>query len=170
MNTEEFVEKLNGVSGRLRNLISGSLKPDDVDDVYQDVVTDAWQGSEEFQGKSGFFTWITRIATNRIYKHRSEHVTERLTLELHDRMDESVDVEEKAARTLRVEMIHTALQKLEARDRTALTLYYIDGLSLRETAIRMDVTETNMSTILNRARERMKEQLPIHLEYERRGI
>ncbi len=56
-------------------------------------------------------------------------------------------------------VIQDALAKLTERDRMLLTLTYYEGLSLRETAETMKMTESNVKVCLHRARKRLRKQL-----------
>lgn len=51
--------------GRIRNLVwKYAPGPDDVDDLMQEVAIKAYNGLGNFRRKSGFYTWLYRIATN----------------------------------------------------------------------------------------------------------
>ena len=52
-------------------------------------------------------------------------------------------------------IIEFALNKLPINDRTAITMYYIDGLSRREIAAHIKVSPTQVSRIIKRALNRL---------------
>jgi len=55
--------------------------------------------------------------------------------------------------------VRAALERIGTRQRRALVLKTVDGLSYREIAARLRVSETNVGVLIHRARERLREIL-----------
>lgn len=71
------------------------------------------------------------------------------------RVIDPTDPIEGIARAEQAGRVVEALRELNVRDRELLRLFEVEGLSTREVARRMKLTEGNVSVILHRARDRM---------------
>jgi RNA polymerase sigma-70 factor (ECF subfamily) len=131
------------------------------EEAAQDVFLKLYRARASYQPRSRFSTFLYRIATNHC-------------LNLHARVerklvDRSGQVEHHAARTgdqhgalaqkeLR-ELLAVALAKLPERQRAALLLVHYEGLSYREAAETIDVSEPALKSLIHRARSAMMEEL-----------
>jgi len=71
--------------------------------------------------------------------------------------------EENERRDLREEL-ESALQSLEPRDRMLLTLTFLEGYSIAETAAMMDMTPINVRVRVHRSKAKLREALDPPLE------
>src|SRR3989344_3903145 len=53
------------------------VKPQIAEEVFQETMTAAWKGWNTFKHKSNYFTWICRIALNKIADYYRGQVNER---------------------------------------------------------------------------------------------
>jgi RNA polymerase sigma-70 factor (ECF subfamily) len=139
---------------------------EDALDVVQEAFIHVMRGIQTFRGQSSFRTWLYRIVTHASLDYRrwrSLRTTESLDSEA------SVDpaatgpsqrtpVEEAAERDLR-QAIDKALTNISEKNRAALVLYAIEGMSYKEIA---DVLSISVGTVMSRifnARQRLRELL-----------
>jgi RNA polymerase sigma-70 factor (ECF subfamily) len=145
--------------------------PDEARDVVQDCFIKAYRSLERFQGDSGFYTWLYRIAVNlcidRARRHQRAPKVE---------FDEAVAQEEEGdvglspqrlgfdpARALDDreirERVLAALAQISENHRAILVLREVDGLSYEEIAAVLDIPQGTVMSRLFHARKRMQELL-----------
>jgi RNA polymerase sigma-70 factor (ECF subfamily) len=199
MQNEISLEKL--VAGdraefaRLVDVYSGSIyrlglkmlgNPQDAEDVLQNTFMNALVHLSSFEGRSSVATWLYRIATNEalmmIRKRKPEFSLEQ---ESEDGEAESIEdlkptifadwsglPEEELLSMEGKTILDAAIQSLPETLRIVFILRDIEGLSIKETADALDLTETNVKTRLLRARMYLRERLSTyyagHLQEEER--
>ncbi len=145
--------------------------PQDAEDALQDGLLAAFQHLREFQGRSQFSTWLTRIVINaalmRLRTTRGRVVTS-IDEELlgHDHVslavklaDPKANPEEKYAQEEQVQILEHRLQSLPAVHRSALWLRDVQGMSTREAAEALGVAEGTLKARLHRGRQRISKQV-----------
>lgn len=131
------------------------------EELVQDVFVEAYLGLAGYRRKAPFAHWLARIATRvgyRYWKARARRrETESFTLEQWDRVPderlEEMDPGRAAA------LAHRLLAQLRPRDRLVLTLRYLDGCDVAETARRTGWTKSMVKVQALRARKRLENLL-----------
>jgi RNA polymerase sigma-70 factor (ECF subfamily) len=144
--------------------------PQDAEDVLQNTFLNALTHLSAFQGRSSLSTWLYRIAANEalmLLRRKKPEVN------LEDvEADESVEdlkptqfadwsalPEEELLSGEGKRFLDQAIQNLPESMRIVFLLRDIEGLSIKETAEALNLTETNVKTRLLRARMFLREQL-----------
>ena len=144
--------------------------PQDAEDVLQNTFLNALTHLSAFQGRSSLSTWLYRIAANEalmLLRRKKPEVN------LEDvEADESVEdlkptqfadwsalPEEELLSGEGKRCLDQAIQNLPESMRIVFLLRDIEGLSIKETAEALNLTETNVKTRLSRARMFLREQL-----------
>lgn len=148
---------------RIYNLALRLLRNrEDAEDVLQETFLTVIQKLDTFDGRSNFFTWIYRIATNvSLMKLRKK---KQIFAELPDNpemdnwyeervfvdwsQDPSLNIQNKEVRNI----INKAISKLSEIYRAVFVLRDIEQLSIRDTSKILDITEENVKIRLRRAR------------------
>lgn len=199
MQNEISLEKL--VAGdraefaRLVDVYSGSIyrlglkmlgNPQDAEDVLQNTFMSALVHLSSFEGRSSVATWLYRIATNEalmMIRKRKPEIS--LELETPEGEAESIEdlkptvfadwsglPEEELLSMEGKNILDAAIQGLPETLRIVFILRDIEGLSIKETADTLNLTETNVKTRLLRARMYLRERLSTyyagHLQEEER--
>jgi RNA polymerase sigma-70 factor (ECF subfamily) len=142
----------------------------DAEDVLQNTFLNVLTHLSTFEGRSSLSTWLYRIAANEalmLIRKRKPEVNL-----------ETTDVEEKAEDLRPTQFsdwsalpeeellsgegkwtLDQAIQSLPEAMRIVFLLRDVEGLSIRETADALNLTETNVKTRLLRARMFLREQL-----------
>ncbi|MCY2930160.1 MAG: sigma-70 family RNA polymerase sigma factor [Planctomycetota bacterium] len=143
----------------------------DAQDVVQNTFLSAMEHLGSFREESSFATWITRIALNfalKVLRSRKQRAT--VPLEAPDGEGQTVPVPEYIAdwttdpartvqrRELRA-ILDEAVAQLPEGQRLVFVLRDVQGLSVRETAQALDLTEGNVKVRLLRARLALREVL-----------
>ena len=166
----EFARLVEKTSNHIYHLALKILRdPQDAEDVLQEPYIKALRALPEFEGRSSLSTWLYRIAVNEalmlIRKRRVNLVP----------VEEDPDEDEPAAGMVITDwccLPESELLSAESRKRmdiavdslpetlkVVFTLRDIEGLSIRETAEILGLTETAVKTRLLRARLRLRNEL-----------
>jgi RNA polymerase sigma-70 factor, ECF subfamily len=183
----EFARLVDAYSGSIYRLGLKMLgNPQDAEDVLQNTFMNALMHLSTFEGRSSVVTWLYRIASNEalmlIRKRKPE-----ISIELEAQEGEAESIEDlKPAvfadwsglpedELLSMEgksILDTTIQSLPETLRLVFILRDIEGLSIKETADTLSLTETNVKTRLLRARMYLRERLSTyyaeHLQEEKR--
>ncbi len=137
----------------------------DAQDAMQDAMLKAYLSIGSWRGDASFSTWLYHIAVNacmdalRKRKVRQADSADRLREEGMDLPDPapspSVQTEKREER----ERLRRALDHLDPDQRTALTLYAMEGLSYEEIAGQMRVPGGTVRSRINRARKKLLAEL-----------
>ena len=139
---------------------------EDALDVVQEAFIHVMRGIQTFRGQSSFRTWLYRIVTHAALDYRrwrSLRTSETLDVETMVEPTASgpsqrTPQEEAAARDMR-QAIDKALMNISEKNRAALVLFAIEGMSYKEIA---DVLSISVGTVMSRifnARQRLRELL-----------
>jgi RNA polymerase sigma-70 factor, ECF subfamily len=140
--------------------------PQDAEDALQDGFLGAMRHLGEFECRSRFSTWLTRIVINaalmRLRKNRRDVPTSFDENLDQDKMDLAVTVtdprpnpEEICVWKERFQMFERELQSLPAAYQSILWLRDVQGMSTQEAAETLGVKSTTVKSQLHRARSRL---------------
>jgi RNA polymerase sigma-70 factor (ECF subfamily) len=141
--------------------------PDEAEGVVQDSFIAACAKMESFRGESSLRTWLHRIVVNsalmRLRRRRPEHVTldpddEHLRIPKMLVDNEEQPLEAVLANELGEELSRAIMQLPETL-RTALVLREYEGLSTREAAETLGISESALKVRLHRARAALRDAL-----------
>jgi len=147
--------------------------PQDAEDVLQNTFLSVLTHLSTFEGRSSLSTWIYRIAANEalmlIRKKKPEVNIERSEDAQAGDNDEdllptqfvdwSALPEDELLSGESQKYLDSAIQTLPESMRIVFVLRDVEGLSIKETADALNLTETNVKTRLLRARMFLREQL-----------
>ena len=128
------------------------------EELVQDVFVEAYLSLKSYRGKAPLEHWLSRIATRVGYRHwrlaARRRRTESLSLAewdmLPDESTEGMDPGQAAA------LVHRLLAQLRPRDRLVLTLRYLEGCDVAETARRTGWTKSMVKVQSGRARKKLE--------------
>jgi RNA polymerase sigma-70 factor (ECF subfamily) len=167
----EFARLVEIYSGQIYRLAMKMLQnPQDAEDVLQDSFIKAYKALPSFEGRSSISTWLYRIATNEALMFLRKKKLVQVSV------DESIEDEQGAERPRQIvdwccipedELMSTegrahlnrSIEELPETLRVVFLLRDIEGLSTRETAEVLDLSESAVKTRLSRARFQLRELL-----------
>jgi RNA polymerase sigma-70 factor (ECF subfamily) len=146
--------------------------PDEAEGVVQDSFIAACSKMASFRGESSLQTWLHRIVINtalmRLRKRRPERLEAEADGEYAHLPALLVENEDQPLETVLAhelgDTINRAVKELPETLRTTLVLREFEGLSTRETAESLGISESAVKVRLHRARQALRELLD---EYER---
>jgi RNA polymerase sigma-70 factor (ECF subfamily) len=144
----------NALRGFLLALCCGNKS--DADDLAQDTLVKAYLSSAGYQNKKYFHSWLFRIAYNTFLNHRAscrtmETLDDARTFVSTNTADKGFDHQN----------LYLALSILPPKERSAITLYYLNGYDIKEIAT---ITEASVDAVkkqLSRGRDKLKEVLKL---------
>ncbi len=163
---------------RLVDLYSGSLfrlalrilgDPQDAEDVLQETFLKAYRALPSFEGRSSLSTWLYRIVTNEalmvirrgkpdlLWADEEEENSEAISPSLF--VDWGALPEQELLSHEVKQFLDQAVQQLSANLRIVFLLRDVAGLSVKETAEQLGLSEVAVKTRLLRARLRLREEL-----------
>ena len=152
---------------RLFRVIRSILKDDnETEEVMQDAYVRAFEHLGQFEGRSRFSTWLTKIA---VYDAYARLKSRQRTSGFDDYMEQLMATsdrspEERAFQSELRSLLETAVDSLPDDYRAVFIMRDVEGLSTAETADCLDLTEENVKVRLFRARALIRRQL-----FERAG-
>lgn len=169
---------VDGYKNRVYNTILGMVQnAQDAEELAQDVFVKAIQTIDRFKGDSKIGTWLYRIAINASLDHIKKRKTKKRFAFLvslsggtednpapnpPDFVHPGLQLENKEmARNL-----FKAINQLAEKQKTALVLNKIEGLSYEQTAQVMETTISSVESLLFRARQNLKKTIGHYLENE----
>ena len=144
--------------------------PQDAEDILQNTFLNALTHLPTFEGRSSLSTWLYRIAANEALMLLRRKKPE-VNLEDAEAEDSAEDLkpthfvdwsalpEEELLSGEGKKILDRAIQNLPESMRIVFLLRDIEGLSIKETADALNLTETNVKTRLLRARMFLRERL-----------
>ena len=132
------------------------------EDITQEVFLSVFSSLDKYSGKSRLYTWIYRIALNKIADyHRNNHSENKYGYTVQDLDMENLDVPssedvEKEYETR--ETTHNLFKNLKPEYRQVLYLKYIEKFSLNDISAIMQRTPKSIEGLLDRAKTCMKQQ------------
>jgi len=118
----------------------------------QEAFLKAWLKRDTFRGEAKVSTWLYTIAKRTALDHL-RRLKRRREVPLEEAGDPPAPSDAKRL------ILEEAIRRLPEREREAIRLFYQAGLSGREAAEVMGVSEGNFRVILYRARRRLRELL-----------
>lgn len=160
-DAEAFGELIKRYQGKLMHYARKFLfEPDDASDVVQDTFIKTYQNIQSFDTARRFSPWIYRIAHNELVnalKKRSASRTFFVDLDTVFPHLPANDTADSMAleRDLR-ESLDAELQKLDAKYREPLVLYYLEGMDYREISEILQIPVSTVGVRLARGRAFLK--------------
>lgn len=149
---------------KVYSLVYGILRnEEEAKDLAQQIFIKAYTSLKRFRKESSFSTWIYRIAYNtaisetRKSKRKVKSFDDQL--EKASSMDLSDTIEAEEEGKLRKELLHQAINQLQAEERLILMLYYFEEQTIEEISNSSGLSQSNVKVKLFRLRNKLKEMI-----------
>ena len=159
---ESIIELYSADVATLANRLLGW--PSDVEDITQDVFLAAFLGLKKFRRDCSLKTWLFTITINkcRSYKYKLKLRKLRIipipTNDVGMRLPHA-DAHSKLLETETFERIRRAVAALPSKYRETVVLRYLQELPTEEISRILGISKNTLQVRLNRARERLKQDL-----------
>lgn len=155
LKEEQFLTLLNahrGIIYRLVKIYANSA--DDQADLAQEMAFQLWRSYDQFLGQSQFSTWMYRVCLNTALTYSKVLQRLYLTPEVEWGATEAADEESGEDK---LDLLYALIKTLSIPDR-AIIFLYLEGLSGKEMAGSLGITEVNLRVKLNRIKDKLKKQ------------
>ncbi|MGE9311952.1 RNA polymerase sigma factor [Niabella sp. CJ426] len=126
----------------------------DRQDLIQEMMVQLWRSYDSFTGNSQFATWMYRVALNtaltylRNNKKHSKHI-------LYTHTPDVADTSSHPQQQAQLDIFYAATHHLNPVEK-ALIFYFMEGLSHKEIALQLGISEVNARVKLNRTKEKLQ--------------
>jgi RNA polymerase sigma-70 factor (ECF subfamily) len=155
---EGFIELVEREQEALRSFLLYLCcgNKEEADDIAQDALVKAYLSSAGYQEKGRFRSWLFKIAHNTFLNHKAscrttESIEEARTLISNSTADASFEHQD----------LYLALRTLPPKERSAITLFYLNGYNIKEIAAITEASEDAIKKQLSRGRDQLKEKLKL---------
>ena len=154
MTRQEFIAYVEHEQEALRGFLLALCcgNKGDADDLAQDALVKAYLSSAGYQDKGRFRSWLFKIAYNTFLNHKASL-----------RSTESIDearmlISSRGADSgFEHQDLYLARRTLPPKERSAITLFYLNGYNIKEIAKITDTSEDAVKKQLSRGRDKLKE-------------
>ena len=152
MTREQFISHVKATQGAFRRFLVALCCGDSMlaDDIAQESFIKAYLACDTFSNPDKFNSWIYRIGYNTYINHKRG---ERMTVDYEDAWDMSA--RDSSDSSFEYQELYQALNRLPAKERTSVLLYYMEGYSIKETAEIQEVSQDAVKQHLSRGRKHL---------------
>lgn len=159
---QHFYGKMMGVCYRYTN------NPDDAKDLLHDGFLKVFDNLEKFNFKGSLEGWVRRIMVNCCIDHyrkrknifaKDEEILKNESVELSDE-------EESRLESINVSELLQYVQRLSPAYRTVFNMYVLDGMSHKEIAEELDISEGTSKSNLAKAKMNLRKLISKELELD----
>ena len=133
----------------------------ELEDLTQDLFLKMWRGISSYRSDAPFENWVMTVTVRGCYDFLRSNRRRRDSEILVDPQDcrDDPDPADERARSRREawETVSLLLDRLDARDRTIITLLDLEERGVRETAVLTGWSEANVKVRAHRARKKMRD-------------
>ena len=158
MTREVFIAQVEREQEALRGFLLALCcgKKDDADDLAQDTLVKAYLSLAGYRDKGKFRSWLFTIAYNTFLSHKAscrtmDSLNEARTLVSNTAADSSYEHQD----------LYLALRTLPPKERSAITLFYLNGYSIKEIGVITETSESAVKQQLSRGRDKLKAKLQL---------
>ncbi len=133
----------------------------DREDIYQEILINIWRSLDTFRGEADINTWIYRIAVNTSLTYRGKlYKNMQLCVDADtNNLSEIIDDNEEAIQQdEQLEALQNELNQLSVIDKALISLL-LEGLSSKEIANVIGITEPNVKVKIHRVKKQLRENL-----------
>lgn len=153
MRRDQFIAQVRSQQNALRSyllaLCAGNMA--DADDIAQEALVKAYLAIDRYVDSGQFRSWLFRIAHNTFLNHIAARRQYGSIEEARGMM-----TADEADRAFEHQQLYLALATLPPKERSAITLYYLNGYSVKEIAAITETSEDAVKKQMSRGREKLK--------------
>ena len=129
-----------------------SQDTEEVNDLYQEILINLWNGFPNYRGESSLKTWIWRVSLNTCSNQERKKKSRIQTVPL------SIDIDlynDEDAGSRQIQMLYDRINRLDVFDR-AIILLWLENMTYQDIADVVGISVSNITTRLFRIKEQLK--------------
>jgi len=156
---DQIFEKYKNEAVRTAYLITG--RKSICEDIAQETFIKCFKHIGDLKNPNGFRAWFFRILTRTAWKYGRSASHEIPTEDIAERVEESSSdlVNEHYSTVEENRLLYSEINRLETKQKTAIILYYFNGLSTKEIAKVSRCLEGTVKSRLFSARKKLRSRL-----------
>jgi RNA polymerase sigma-70 factor (ECF subfamily) len=161
---EQLVREYQGLCWRVVDRMV--RHPEDTRELCQEAFLRIHQTLHQYRGESALKSWVAQVAYSIAKRHLErrriplvENTVSDDGTALIDRVGDGIDLEALTSEQDINAHLHAAIDALPPLQRTLLTLYHLEEISIAEIAILTELAEGTIKSHLFRSRKRLRELL-----------
>lgn len=159
MSRETFISYVEREQEALRGFLLALCcgNRDEADDLAQDALVKAYLACSGFRDGGKFRSWLFKIAHNTFLSHRRSQQPPTISID-------AVPIEalpQRGSGEGAFSDLYLALATLPPKERSAITLFYLNGYSIKEIAAITEASQDAVKQQLSRGREKLRKTLTI---------
>ena len=155
-NKEIFTKLINENKGIVYKVCNTYCRDkNSSDDLAQEILYNLWKSFHSFRTDLKFSTWMYRIALNVAISFYRKEKKSRPHVEIFDDVILFEENEKEIHSEHNLMLLHSFIDKLKEIDKSIILLY-LDDKSQKEIAEITGITESNVSTRINRIKHKLK--------------
>jgi RNA polymerase sigma-70 factor (ECF subfamily) len=129
-------------------------KPEDQQDLVQEIILQLWKSLNSFEGKSEFSSWMYRVALNTaiVFFKKEKRKQDNFTIIKNEPIDNEVFDSEKDQQLVHFYKAVKQLTKIEK----AIIILLIDGYSGKKIAENLGLSEVNVRVKIKRTKNKLQ--------------
>lgn len=138
---------------------------EDQKDMYQEILVNIWKSLDSFRGDSALSTWVYRVAVNtaltftgKAFRNMKLMINGNLQ-NLNSILDEE-EFDQKLVQEKQLEQLQAELNQLSVIDKALISLM-LEGLTMKEIADVIGITEPNVKVKIHRVKAQLKDKLKV---------
>ena len=153
---EEFISLINqhkGILYKVSRMYFDNLE--DQQDLFQEIILQLWTSLDSFKGNSKLSSWMYRVALNTaivFFKKEKRKLDNIMPVKIEPMALDVYDTE----KDLQLEHFYKAVKELNKIEK-ALIFQFIEGLSGKEIAENLGISEVNVRVKTNRTKIKLQE-------------
>ncbi|MCM1067361.1 MAG: RNA polymerase sigma factor [Muribaculaceae bacterium] len=153
MTRDQFIEHVEGSQAAFRRFLTALCCGDSqlADDIAQESYIKAYLSCDDLADEAKFRAWLFKIGHNTFINHK------RGARVLTDYSEaRALTSDESADDAFRYQALYSALDRIPAKERTSVLLFYMEGYSIKEIAATVEASEDAVKQHLSRGRKHLR--------------
>lgn len=151
----ELIKQNEGLIHKITRVYTDNNE--DKQDLYQEIVYQAWKAFPSFRKESKSSTWMYRIALNTSITHLRKEKRKGTQIPIDEEHLNKTEPDETLQEE-RIEVLYAHIRKLDPIEK-GIILLHLEGKHYDEIAAITGFTVTNVGTRLNRIRQKLTAQI-----------
>lgn len=163
-NFEEVIGQHRGILSKVANIYCRN--EEDKKDLAQEIMIQLWRSFDKYDSNYKYSTWIYRISLNvaiSFYRKNSAKKNQTVSLETEEI---PVSMPERSKTENRLLLLEKFISELKELDK-ALMLLHLEGKNHKDIAEILGISVSNVSTKINRIKEKLKQKFEEQKQYGR---